>query len=81
MSQESKDDLIVYGAPGCVQCRYTTKLLEKEQIPFKYVDVSQDDEAARRIGGGQGKLQLPVVEARGDRWNGFSPDKLRSLKR
>ena len=80
MSQESKDNLVVYGKPGCVQCTFTTRELGKLELPYKYVDVTSTPEAEKEFRSLDLGLTLPVVVAGADKWVGFRVDKLRGLK-
>lgn len=64
----------VYGKDRCVQCDRTTKTLEKEEVDYKYIDVTSDPEHMNYIKG-LGYLQVPVViTPRGEHWSGFRPD-------
>lgn len=76
----------VYGRPGCVQCQYTTRLLDKEGIPYQYVDVDQNPTAATElkavVESHKLSASLPLVTHQGSSpWTGFSPDKIRGIKR
>lgn len=72
----------VYGKPQCVQCEYTKKKLEANEIPYVYHDITADDEA-RQLVEETGRTQLPMViaetESKTQMWYGFSPDKIRAL--
>lgn len=67
----------VYGQPGCVQCKRTVKKLDGK-VEFNYIDVSQDEDALAHIKA-LGYQQVPVVEANGEHWSGYVPDKLANL--
>jgi glutaredoxin-like protein NrdH len=79
--------ITVYTKPKCVQCHYTTTLLDKLHLVFTARDVTTDDGAAReaRALGRELGLQLPFVVvsyANGQgtqRWAGFCVDKIRGL--
>jgi len=86
--EENPTAATVYGRPGCVQCQYTTRLMDKEGIPYSYVDVDQDTTAHAEVKDVQQKhglsMNLPVVVPNttpSSPWAGFSPDKTRGLKR
>jgi glutaredoxin-like protein NrdH len=68
----------VYGQPGCVQCKRTVKKLEGT-VDYKYIDVSEDSDALAHIKA-LGYQSVPVIEANGEHWNGYVPEKLASLK-
>lgn len=69
----------VYGKPGCVQCKFTNDLLDKEGQERQYHDITVEADA-EAIVRGSGRLELPFVVADDQQWHGFRPDKIRSLK-
>lgn len=69
---------VVYGRPGCVQCRYTIRELERLAVEHIYVDISHDVEAAEAVAA-TGLTTLPVVVTEHEVWGGFKLDKLRGL--
>ena len=52
--------LIEYGKPNCMKCKMTKKWLVNHNIPFKYVDVMEDNEAFNMLKD-KGLTSLPVV--------------------
>lgn len=68
----------VYGKPGCMQCEYTSKLLGKDGHDVHYHDILADPQARKAVEE-SGKMQLPLVVAGNQSWNGFSPDRIKSL--
>lgn len=79
MSDKTPAKATVYGKPECKQCEFTTKLMDKEGIPYKYVDITVDEVAYQTVKG-LGYTGAPVVVADSTHWSGFSPDKIRKLK-
>lgn len=71
-------EVVVYSTPSCVQCRQTYRELEKKNIGYRVVDLSEDADALESLRS-RGFAQAPVVEAGGDVWAGFRPDKIGSL--
>lgn len=71
-------DVVVYTLPSCVQCDMTKKFLTRLGVEFTVVDVSSDEAAYARIRG-WGYSSAPVIEARGEHWSGFRPDRLSAL--
>lgn len=73
----------VYGKSECVQCEYTKKKLEENNIPYVYHDVTADEQAMQVVEG-SGYTQLPFVVAnvndQDKMWHGFSPDKISALR-
>lgn len=68
----------VYGKPGCVQCKFTTKTLDTLGISYEYHDITENQVARQRVEQ-MGLKSLPVVQAGERRWTGFSPDKIKEL--
>lgn len=68
----------VYGKPGCIQCKYTSKELDKNHIPHEYHDITLN-KADMKIVQKSGRLELPFVVAGEDEWHGFRIDKIRAL--
>jgi glutaredoxin-like protein NrdH len=69
----------VYTKPGCVQCEYTEKKLNEWGVPHICIDVTQDAQAFNMVQS-SGNLQMPMVVAGSQTWNGFKPDKLSTLR-
>lgn len=75
----------VYSQPSCVQCTATYRELDRAGIPYKSVDISQDD-AARDYVKALGHLQAPVVIVdrdvpgveHGNHWSGYRPTAIRA---
>ncbi|AOX05109.1 NrdH-redoxin [Corynebacterium sp. NML98-0116] len=70
--------ITVYTKPACMQCKATTKALEKAGLEYDLVDISVDDEARDYVLA-LGYLQAPVVEVNGEHWSGFRPERIRGL--
>lgn len=79
--------VVVYTQPNCVQCKQTFFMLDRANIVYTKVDVTEDDTALAyvkgdREQGGLGYLAAPVVVASGidgdTDWNGFRPDLIAS---
>lgn len=70
--------ITVYTKPACVQCNATKKALDRAGLDYILVDISVDDQARDHVMG-LGYLQAPVVEANGEHWSGFRPERISSL--
>lgn len=68
----------VYTLPHCVQCDTTKRMLEKNNIEFNTVDLTQDDTAYEMVKS-LGYQSAPVVIAGEDHWSGFRIDKIKGL--
>ena len=70
--------ITVYTKPACVQCNATKKALDRAGLEYDLVDISADEEARDYVMA-LGYVQAPVVEANGEHWSGFRPDRIKSL--
>ena len=78
--REMDRNVTVYGKDQCVQCKYTTKMLDKEGIPYKYLDIEKNEVAHQEVKQLAAGIALPLVVAGNNKWQGFSPDKIKGLK-
>ena len=62
--------VVVYTLPSCVQCDSTKKYLDRKQIIYETVDLSQDSQAMEHVRQ-LGYSQAPVVEFEDRHWSGF----------
>jgi len=68
----------VYTLPSCVQCESTKKVLDKNNVEYSVIDLSQDETAYEMVKA-LGYQAAPIVIAGDDHWSGFRPDKLGAL--
>lgn len=81
-------NIIVYSKPDCVQCDWTKRQLDKMELSYQDIDVTQDRAAKRDVDNmiidGKPVMTLPVVvvsnSRRADKWSGFRIEKIRGLK-
>lgn len=77
IAPETMPQLTVYSAPSCVQCKATTRTLDKLGVTYDVVDISVD-ETSRETVKALGYTQAPVVIHGDDHWSGFRPDLLKT---
>lgn len=71
--------VVVYSKPSCVQCNATYRALDAKGIPYRIVDLSQDDAALEYVKE-LGYAQAPVVVVDDqDHWSGFRPDHIERI--
>ena len=70
--------ITVYTKPACVQRNATKKALDRAGLDYNLVDISVNDEARDYVMA-LGYVQAPVVEANGEHWSGFRPDRIKGL--
>ncbi|MEX3507168.1 MULTISPECIES: glutaredoxin-like protein NrdH [unclassified Corynebacterium] len=68
----------LYTKPACMQCNATKKALDRAGLDYEAVDISLDDEARDYVMA-LGYVSAPVVEANGEHWSGFRPDRIKEL--
>jgi glutaredoxin-like protein NrdH len=70
--------VIVYTKPSCVQCEATKRMMDKLNISYSSVDITENSEAAEMLIS-KGFKAAPVVITDTDAWSGFDPDKISEL--
>ncbi len=70
--------ITLYTKPACVQCNATKKALDRAGLEYTSVDVTLDDDARDYVMA-LGYVQAPVVEANGEHWSGFRPERIKEL--
>jgi len=68
----------VYTLPACVQCDSTKRMLQRNQVDYDEVDMSQDPLALEMVKT-MGYTSAPVVVADQEHWSGFRMDKIQAL--
>lgn len=73
MSNMITEALVVYSKPNCVQCTATYRALDTKGIPYRVVDVTENDEALEYVKElGYSSAPVVVVDEQ-DHWSGFNP--------
>ena len=67
--------ITIYTNPNCYQCEQTKRFFDIKEIPYKVVDITQDQEGYN-CGVSLGFKSVPVVSTKEDVWSGFRLDKL-----
>jgi glutaredoxin-like protein NrdH len=68
----------VYTLPSCVQCDSTKRMLQRNQIEYSEVDMSQDPVALEMVKT-LGYTAAPVVVSGQEHWSGFRMDKIQAI--
>lgn len=71
-------EVYVYSAVGCQPCMATKRWLERNNIAYKTVDVTDRPDKVEHLRD-QGHHSLPVVVSPIGKWSGFRPDMLGKL--
>ena len=68
----------VFSKPSCVQCGATLRRLDKLEVDYQVIDVTEDPKALAKILA-WGYQQVPVVDTGTAHWSGYRPDCLNGL--
>ena len=68
----------VYTLPACVQCDSTKRMLQRNQIEYEEVDMSQDPVALDMVKT-LGYTAAPVVVSGDEHWSGFRMDRIQAI--
>ncbi len=69
----------VYSTPTCPYCHHAKEFLKEKGVDFEEIDVSKDQEAAKRMIQGTGQMGVPVIEINGKFIVGFNKKKMEEL--
>jgi glutaredoxin-like protein NrdH len=70
--------ITLYTKPACVQCEQTKKLMNKLNIEYSIIDMTEDPATLEMLIS-KGFRSAPVVITDNDSWGGFNPEKINSL--
>jgi glutaredoxin-like protein NrdH len=70
--------VVIYTLPSCVQCDTTKRMMQKIDVAYREVDLSENEEAYQMVKA-LGYTSAPVVFAGEDHWSGFRPERIQSL--
>lgn len=69
----------VYSKENCVQCTATTRKLGQLGIAYDLFMLEEEPEMLEEFKQ-EGLMQAPIVEANGERWAGYKPDRLKAIE-
>jgi len=72
-------DIIVYSTPSCPWCKKLKRYLKQKNIQFQDIDVSKNQNAAKRMVNGSGQKGVPQTEINGQFIVGFDKRKIDKL--
>ncbi len=70
--------ITVYSKPMCVQCDATKRALNKQDLVYEEVDLTEDPNALEFVKS-LGYVQAPVVMAGDQHWAGYRPDLIKKI--
>ncbi|MDY6964665.1 MAG: glutaredoxin family protein [Halobacteriota archaeon] len=68
--------VIIYTTPACPFCKMTKEFLEENEIEYKDVDVSLDEDAAKEMVDKSGRFSVPQIDIDGTVMIGFDKESL-----
>lgn len=71
--------VVVYSSPGCPACAQLKNYLRRNGISYRSVDISRDQQAARRLAQRSGKMAVPQTDIDGQLVVGFDRPRLNRL--
>ncbi len=72
-------DITVYTTPTCMYCHQLKNFLQEKEVDYTEVDVSQDQEAARKIVQETGQMGVPVTKIDDRYILGFARDTISEI--
>lgn len=75
--------VLVFTTPTCPWCKRAKSYLRENKVPFREIDVSRDQQAARDLVRRTGQMGVPVIQIDGRSIVGFDKpqiDRLLGLK-
>ena len=78
-TQKKYPRVIVFSTPTCSYCRKAKQYFRKHQVPFRDVDVSRDQSAARDMVRRSGQQGVPQIDIGGKLIVGFDRPKIDRL--
>ncbi|HZX10691.1 MAG TPA: thioredoxin family protein [Acidobacteriota bacterium] len=71
--------VVVYVGPGCPACGTAKNYLKRQGVPFREVDISRDQYAAKRLARRSGQMAVPQIDINGYLVVGFDKAKIDRL--
>lgn len=68
----------LYSKPNCPKCMATRRDLDKLEVKYKYVDVSEDFQAYTYLKS-LGVLSMPYIVTENESWSGYKPGRIKAL--
>ncbi len=71
--------ITLYTTPSCPYCHVTKEFLKKHKFPYKEIDVSKNNAAAREMIQKSGQVGVPVIDIKGQIIIGFDQPALERI--
>ncbi|MEM2874274.1 MAG: glutaredoxin family protein [Candidatus Nanoarchaeia archaeon] len=67
----------IYSTPYCTYCKMVKEFLERHKVPYKEVDVSEDEDELQKMVEKSGQMAVPVIEIDSQIIVGYNETKLK----
>jgi glutaredoxin 3 len=74
-----ENNITVYTTTTCPYCVMVKNFLNEKGVPFKEVNVQNDEEAGRKLVETTGQMGVPQIEINGQWVIGFDPNRIEEL--
>jgi glutaredoxin-like protein NrdH len=71
-------DVVVYTTPNCPQCMTTKRMMDKNGIEYRVVDLTENPDKLEQFKS-EGHTSAPIVTTDIKTWSGFRFEKIESL--
>lgn len=78
MEKMGQPEITVYSKENCVQCNATYRALGKRALEYTVVMLEDNPELTEQFRE-EGFMQAPIVDAGGERWAGYKPDRIKGI--
>ncbi len=72
-----KTKVLVYSTPSCPYCHMAKEFLSSHKIPFKDINVAENEKAANEMIEKSGQMGVPVIDINGDIIVGFDEERIK----
>ena len=72
------NQVTIYIKSNCIQCKMTKQALTRAGITFKEINILKDIPMLYKLKK-EGLTQMPYVVTTNQHWNGFQPNKIKTL--
>lgn len=76
-TKNTQKQVLVYKTSSCPWCHRTIEFLREHKIPFKEIDVSEDEKAAEEMIEKSGQYGVPVIDINGEIIIGYDQEALK----
>jgi len=72
-------NITIYSTATCPYCKMAKQYLQSKNIPYRDIDVGEDEQAAQEMIRKSGQMGVPVIEVDGKILTGFQQSALDKL--